>query len=168
MIENQEFPASPPFKQAGAVKPILSAWLLAGTLDIAVASIYYPLAYGLRLIVLYRGIASGVLGAAAFSGGIRTAVLGLALHYLIALIWTSFFFFFFPLVRKLSRNISLNAAGYGIFVSCAMTFVVLPLSNVRHRSQPLNILHFAIDTAILIFTIGTPISTIIGKYYSRK
>ncbi len=157
-----------PRKPNGALRTILSAWLLAGTLDIAVASVYYPLAYGVKLIVLYQGIASGVLGAAAFSGGAGTAALGLALHYFIALMWTFFFFVVFPFIKKLSRNPFLNAAGYGIVVSCAMTFVVLPLSNVHHSNQPLNVLHFAIDTVILIFTIGTPISTIIGKHYSRE
>ena len=168
MTQNLEMPISPPGKSSGALKTIFSAWLLAGTLDITVASIYYPLVYGLKLVVLYQGIASGVLGASAFSGGIWTALLGLALHYSIALIWTLFFFLVFPLIRKLSGNPLLTAAGYGIFVSCAMTFVVLPLSSVHHSSQPLNILHFAIDTLILVFTIGTPISTIIGKYYVHQ
>lgn len=155
-------------KSRRSFKPILSAWLVAGTLDITVASIYYPLAYGLKLTALYQGIASGVLGPTAFSGGVGTALLGLALHYLITLIWTCFFYFVFPFVRKVLRNPFVNAGLYGVFVSCAMTFVVLPLSNVPHSGQPLNILHFAIDTVILIFTIGTPVSTIIGKYYSHE
>ncbi len=146
------------------VKTVLLAWIAAGTADIVVASVYYPLAYGLKRMVLYQGIASGVLGAAAFSGGVGTAILGLALHYIIALIWTVFFYLAFPRLKFMSKNLFVTAIGYGIFVSCAMTFIVLPLSNVHHSRAPLNILHFTIDTVILMFTIGAPLSFIIGRY----
>jgi len=67
---------------------ILLAWLLAGTLDITAAFVYYVGSSATGAERLLQGIASGVLGAAAFTGGAATAVLGLLLHYLIALIWT--------------------------------------------------------------------------------
>lgn len=148
----------------GPVSTIITAWLLAGTIDITAASVYFPLVGKFKLIMLYQGIASGVLGARAFTGGFGTAVLGLALHYLIALIWTTFFFLLFPRVGFLSKNRIVTAAAYGIFVSCVMTFVVLPLSNVHHF--PIIAVHFLISTVILMFTIGLPITTIVGRYHS--
>lgn len=163
--EDQPVQSRPYHKLAGV---ILLAWIAAGTADIVVASIYYPLAYGLKRMVLYQGIASGVLGASAFSGGVGTAILGLAIHYMIALIWTLFFFVIFPKLIIMSKNLLLTAVGYGVFVSCAMTFIVLPLSDVRHSGAPLNIAHFSIDTVILMFTIGMPLSVIVGRYYARR
>ena len=68
------------------------AWLLAGTLDILTAILYYVGPSTARAVTLLQGIASGLLGAEAFSGGLATAALGLTLHYFIALIWTFVFF----------------------------------------------------------------------------
>lgn len=157
----------PPIAKPGSiVRALATAWLVAGTLDITVASIYYPLAYKIKLVVLYQGIASGVLGRSAFSGGAGTAILGLAFHYVIALIWTAFFFLTFPRLHFMSKNLLITAVGYGILVSCIMTFVVLPLSNVHHSHQALNVLHFCIDSVILMFTIGSPLSLIAGRHYA--
>ncbi len=165
-MKNRNMSSSPRKRRGGAAQSFVTAWLVAGTLDIAAASIYYPVVYHFKLILLYQNIASGVLGPVAFNGGIGTAALGLALHYLIALIWTSFFFVLFPRLSIMSKNLSLTAISYGVLVSFVMTFVVLPLSRVHHSGQPVNIARFAIDTVILMFTIGAPLSLIIGRYYS--
>jgi hypothetical protein len=74
--------------QPRVLRTILVAWLLAGTLDIAAAIFLYAFPSGTRIMRLLQGIASGLLGAKAFSGGLQTAALGLTLHYLIALVWT--------------------------------------------------------------------------------
>lgn len=163
---SEDSSAVTPSSSRGPVRTIVTAWLLAGTLDITVASIYFPLAGKFRLMLLYQGIASGVLGARAFAGGMQTAILGLALHYLIALIWTAFFFFVYPKLKILSINRTATAVAYAVFVSIVMSFVVLPLSNVHHfpvRAEP-----FLISTVILMFTIGLPITTIVRKYYSTN
>lgn len=150
------------------IRSIASAWLLAATIDITVASIYYPFAYKMSLMQLYQGIASGVLGAKAFSYGIGSAALGLLCHYLIALIWTVIFFFIYPGIKILSRSKLIIGVLYGVFVSCMMSFAVLPLSNDPNGHHPVRFLPFVIATIILMFSIGTPISMIIGNYYSRK
>jgi hypothetical protein len=165
MVSEDSSPITPS-RSRGPLRTIVTAWLLAGTLDITVASIYFPLAGKFRLILLYQGIASGVLGARAFAGGMQSAILGLLLHYLIALIWTVFFFFVYPKMKFLSVNRTATAVGYAVFVSCVMTFVVLPLSNVHH--YPVKAEPFLISTVILMFTIGLPITTVVRKYYSTN
>ncbi|MDE3127342.1 MAG: hypothetical protein KGL38_05010, partial [Gemmatimonadota bacterium] len=75
---------------------VIVAWLVAGTADILVAVTYYPLTAAVTPVGILRGIASGLLGAAAFSGGYATAALGLVCHYAIALIWTLVFFYIYP------------------------------------------------------------------------
>src|SRR5262249_25429247 len=113
------------------------AWVLAGTLHIAAAVFYYigPSSAGAERLL--QGIASGVLGARAFDGGGATALLGLALHYLIALIWTLVFLVAWRTLGALRRHLVLSGIMYGIIVWLVMNLVVLPLSNVaRGPFQP--------------------------------
>lgn len=151
-------------RKAGWVRPIVTAWLLAGTIDIVVACLYYPLTAGVSVTRLLQGIASGLLGMSAFSGGAATAALGLGCHYTIALIWTVFFFFVYPRVSLLSRSRLATGVAYGVFVSAVMNLVVLPLSNVPKR--PFSLPHLAVATLILMVTIGPPISFVIGRHYA--
>lgn len=138
------------------------AWLLAGTLDIATAVLYYAGLSSARAARLLQGIASGVLGARAFDGGAATALLGLALHYLIALIWTLVFLVAFRTLGVLRRHLVPVGIAYGIIVWLVMNLVVLPLSNVSRG--PLQLRAAAIATIFLILCIGLPISLVIGRY----
>src|SRR5713226_274768 len=54
-----------------------------GFLDITAALVVYGF-FGLKPMRLLQGIASGLLGPKAFSGGLATALLGLLCHFLIA------------------------------------------------------------------------------------
>src|SRR5215471_19734581 len=109
---------------------VMIAWVLAGTLDITTAVFYYVGPSSARAVRLLQGIASGVLGARAFDGGIATAWLGLALHYLIALIWTLVFLVACRRLGGLRRHLVLTGVSYGIIVWFVMNLVVVPLSNV--------------------------------------
>ncbi|MDE3156031.1 MAG: hypothetical protein KGN76_13060 [Acidobacteriota bacterium] len=142
---------------------MLIAWLVAGTLDILAAVIYYPLTAPVTPVRILQGIASGVIGMRAFSGGPATAVLGLACHYLIALIWTVFFFVVFPRLKVLARNLIVTGLGYGVFVGLVMNLVVVPLSHTP--KGPFSLPHLIVAIVILLFTIGLPIAGIVGRYY---
>jgi hypothetical protein len=144
-----------------ALGAVLIAWLLAGTLDISAAAIYYPLASGVKVTTLLQGIASGVLGDKAFAGGLETAMLGLALHYLIALIWTLVFLLVFRSVKGRFTNLFLIGMAYGIVVWFVMNMIVLPLSNVRQG--PFNLPQAIVGAVILMFCIGLPIAMIVGR-----
>jgi len=140
---------------------VMIAWVLAGTLDIATAVFYYVGPSSARAARLLQGIAAGVLGARAFDGGEATALLGLALHYLIALIWTLVFLVAFRTLGALRRHLVLTGIVYGIVVWFVMNLVVLPLSNVaRGPFQPRAA---TIAAIILILCIGLPISLVIGR-----
>lgn len=149
-----------------ALRTILTAWLVAGTLDITAASLYYPLIYRFKLILLYQNIASGVFGAKAFSGGPGMAALGLLFHYFIALSWTVFFFIIYPKIKIMRKNRYLTAVGYGIFVWLVMNLAVVPLSRVQRG--PFTVRHIIVSAAFLMICIGLPLSLTIGKYYSRR
>jgi uncharacterized membrane protein len=141
---------------------VVGAWLLAGTLDISTAIFYYVGPSTPRVTRLLQGIASGLLGRAAFDGGTATALLGLALHYLIALIWTLVFLIAFRALGFLRRSLAATGVAYGITVWIVMTFVVLPLSN--HSRAPFQLRGAVIAAVILILCIGLPISLVLGRH----
>ncbi len=145
---------------------VMFAWLLAGTLDIATAVFYYVGPSSARAERLLQGIASGVLGASAFDGGVATALLGLALHYLIALIWTLVFVVAFRTLRPLRHRLVLTGIAYGIIVWFVMNLVVLPLSNVSRGAFQLRAA--AIAATIVILCVGLPISLVIGRYFRAE
>ena len=144
------------------VRTIVCAWLLAGTLDISAAIlIYTPSAAGTKRLL--QGIASGLLGASAFSGDLRTAALGLALHYLIALIWAVVGAFLLMTFKSLRRHLALTGVLYGVVVWLAMNLIVVPLSHIGRG--PFQFAPAFIGTIILIFCIGLPIALVIGRQF---
>ena len=82
-------------KNSGACRAILTAGLIVGVLDISSAFvIWWQRGVGARRGL--QGIAAGLLGANSYDGGLVTAGLGLALHFLWRL-W-SYSFFTWPAV----------------------------------------------------------------------
>jgi len=156
---------STPSRSSGAVRTILFAWLVAGTLDVTTAVTYYPLTANVTPVQILQGIASGLLGPRAFQGGAATAALGLALHYAIAFAWTLVFFVLAKNFRVLTRRPMIVGPLYGTFVWLVMNLGVLPLSRVTHR--PLRLQPSIVGAVILMICIGLPMATIIGRRLRR-
>jgi hypothetical protein len=154
------------WSREGALRAIATAWLVAGTADLVGAIAYYDLRAGVSATRILQGIASGILGARAFVGGSRAAALGLVCHYLIALIWTLFFYAIYARIGMFAWRRWVTAVVYAIFVSLVMNLAVVPLSNVPTRPFSLSALVEA--TIILIFTIGFPLTAVIGGFYARR
>jgi uncharacterized membrane protein YagU involved in acid resistance len=106
---------------------LLWGTLVVGILDAADAVVFFGLR-GAKPIRIFQSIASGLLGRAAFSGGLRTAVLGVALHFFIAFLIVSTFLVASRYIRILHRAPVWSGLIYGIAVYLVMNFVVLPLS----------------------------------------
>ena len=70
--------------RSGRVRAIVAGGLAAALLDAADALVAYKLAFGMSPLVIYQFVASGLLGKAAYDGGPTAALLGLAMHFLIA------------------------------------------------------------------------------------
>jgi hypothetical protein len=141
------------------------AWLIAGTLDLSAAVIQMLLA-GRNPLMMLKFIASGVFGSEALAGGNGYAVMGVVFHYMIAGIWTVVFFFLYPQLRFLQKNVWLTAVLYGLFVWFVMTRIVLPLSDTP--PLPFTLQGALISSAILIVAIGMPLSWIARKYALPK
>lgn len=106
---------------------VLLGGLLAGTLDLVVACTFWGLR-GIAPARIAQSIASGLLGARAFALGAPSALLGLALHFLIAIAFIAAFRIALAARPGLARHRLRNGLAYGVVLFLAMNYVVLPLS----------------------------------------
>jgi len=108
-------------------KAIVVTICVAGTLDISDAFLFFGLRSHVPAARILQNIASHVVGrTAAYSGGMHTALLGLALHYLIASCWAIGFILVAQHLRLLFRRPILCGALYGLLIYAVMNYVVLP------------------------------------------
>jgi len=144
---------------------VLLTALLAGTLDMLGAIINYMINGGKNPAVIFQYIASAVFGKAAFDGSTSMMIAGLVFHYIIALMFTLFFFLLYPKAKLLSANSFVTAILYGIFVWAVMTLIVLPLTKLA--PVPFDAQKAAIAALILILCIGLPVVICTKKYYRK-
>jgi hypothetical protein len=150
-----------------AFSTLLTAWLVAGTLDGLSAIVFFgPVLGRLTVTQLFQYIASAVQGKQAFAGGAAAAWLGVLLHYSVALIFTVLYFLLFPSIRAFARHKVLAGLCYGIVVWVIMNFCVLPLTQVNRA--PMRVAGSVKDMLILMVMIGLPISLIVYRYYRRR
>ena len=144
------------------MQPIFWGGLIAGTLDICAAFLTAWLRAGIGPYRLLQFVASGLLGPASFEGAAKTALVGLALHYLIATIWTIVFYLASRKWLSLIERPVMFGLLYGIAVYTFMNFVVLPLSLVARR--PITAVGTTIGSLTIMFCIGLPIALIVRRF----
>lgn len=144
---------------------ILTAGLVAGTLDILCAFTHFYINTGKNPLIILKYIASGVFGPTARSGGTGAMIWGLVFHYMIAFGATLFFFWIYPRLKFISANRWVTAIVYGLFIWAVTNLVIVPLSLIH--KFPSNFTQSVIAAMILIVAIGLPLSFIIGKYYDK-
>lgn len=140
-----------------ALSSIVLGGLVAGAFDITYATVFSYFRSGVPPMRILQSVASGLLGSAAFEGGVPTAALGLALHFGIALVAAAVYVFASRYLPVLVRRPVLAGSVYGIGIYAFMNLVVLPLSRFpRKVSFPLPVL----ITGLLVhmFLIGVPIA----------
>ncbi len=145
-----------------AYRAIFWGGLIAGTLDILAAFINSGLR-GVSPTRVLQSIASGLLGRDAFSGGFRTAALGLLLHLFIATTATAVYYAASRKLKVLVDQPIVCGLAYGIPVYLVMNLVVLPLSAVPFKiSHALG--HVITAVLILMFCVGLPIALVVRRY----
>ena len=146
-----------------SLRTILYTGLTAGMLDITAAFTNTWL-HGRGLIVVVQSIAGGLLGRSAYQGGLKTAALGLVLHFIIATIWGAVYYAASLKLPLLTRRAVPCGLFYGVVVYLVMYGVVLPLSALR--VPPLNQAPTAMLTSVLIhmFCVGLPIALMVRRH----
>jgi len=135
---------------------VLTGGAIAGAIDITYAIVFSGLR-GVSATRVLQSVASGLLGAPAYQGGTSTAVLGLCLHFLIALSAAAIFYLASGWIVFLTRQAVVSGILYGVVIYAVMNFVVLPLSAFpqKVRFPPL-----VLATGLLVhmFGIGLPMA----------
>jgi hypothetical protein len=147
-----------------AIPAILVAGLVCGVMDISAAFLTWA-PKGVSPGRLLQGIASGLLGPAAFRGGAATSALGLAFHFLIALTAAAIFYATSRKLRALLDHPWLAGIGYALVVYGFMYWIVMPLSRLRRSPVTLPYTVTAIVTHIIC--VGLPISLVIHRFSKR-
>lgn len=114
--------------KAAPLYAVLLGGSIAGALDIVFA-ICFAAYQGATPVRLLQTVASGLLGSAAFAGGLPVAALGLALHFAISLLWAGVFLLLALRLPALALpRPLLSGILFGALVFLVMRLVVLPLS----------------------------------------
>ena len=142
-------------------KAISVAGLTCGVMDISAALVVYGF-LGSKPLRLLQGIAGGILGPRTYSGGISTALLGLAFHFVIAFGAATIFFLASRVMPFLLNHAVLSGVFYGIAVYFFMNRVVVRLSAAT--KFPFSMKMMLIGVIIHIFCVGIPISLNIRRY----
>ena len=151
----------------GAVPLILRIGLIAGTLDIADALIFSYFR-GATPVMVFQYIASGLIGMRSFQLGSTSVVLGVVIHYFIALTWTAVFYFASRRFAIFIRRPVLSGLLYGIAVYLFMNLVALPLSGVPHPLKPVSLVSRVNGVLALMFCIGLTIALLVRRSVLRS
>jgi hypothetical protein len=130
--------------------PIVVGGLLAGSLDLTSAFITFG--WGVP-----RAIAAGLLGRQALHGGIGTWILGVFLHYFIALSAAVIYCLASRRLEFLRPHFLVCGMFYGIAVFLVMNLIVLPLSGL-HAVGPYHLRALIQGILVHMFLIGIPIA----------
>ena len=149
-----------------AVPAILLGGLIAGTLDISYACIFSYLRRGVRPIAVLQSVASGALGPTASEGGIKTALLGLCFHFLIALIATSVYYFASRKIGFMVTHAVISGILYGVCVYLVMYGLVFRFSAIHSTKYPWQYPWPLLVGNLLIHMlgIGLPIALVVRKF----
>ena len=149
--------------RSSLVRPIVLGGLIIGIAD---AIVYHVLVSsvlgGFPLLAVYQYIASGVLGNAAFEGGIATALLGALFHFIISFIVAGVFIVSADRISLLRRYVIPGSLLYGFGVFIVMNFIVTPLSAAPALPPPTaaQIIIMILDHILII---GLPLGILVRR-----
>jgi hypothetical protein len=139
-----------PLRRSSPVPAIFVGGLVAGGLDLGSAFVFF----GARVP---RTIAAGLLGRTAFQGGPATYILGIALHFFIAISAGAVYYAASRKLTFLKEHPFVCGLFYGIAVFLVMNLVVLPLSALHVRG-PFRLAGLIQGLLVHMFFIGLPIA----------
>ncbi len=146
-----------------AIRAIAVGAIVAGVLDATFAVIVdVVILRAFSLLGVLQWIASGLLGSSAFSGGVATAGLGVAIHFAIAGAFAAVYYAVSLRVRALRTHAVPVGIAYGAAIWLLMDLIVLPQSGVPKAGfDPIVFTAFLLDHA---FFVGLPIAVAVKRY----
>jgi uncharacterized membrane protein YagU involved in acid resistance len=148
------------------LRAIVVGGSIAGALDILFA-ISFAAANGMPPERLLQLVASGLLGDAAYAGGLRTAILGLIAHFAMSYLWAALFVTAASREPRLVSKPVLAGTVFGVIVFLTMRLGVLPLSAFPHPVR-FELLSAGLDLLSHMFLFGLPIALAARKALVAK
>jgi hypothetical protein len=138
--------------RARALDTILIGGLVIGVLDFIDASTFFPLYYGITFQQVWWGPASGILGRdAARAGGWNSALLGILMHFIVAICVAATYFLISRVIPVVLRHPVVSGLIFGVVANYVMQMVVIPLS--ARGGSP---------SAVFSEPVGSMLNSIIG------
>ena len=150
-----------------ALKTILIAGAIAGTLDITYAFIFNYQRSGVTPVAVLHSVASGAIGrAAATAGGVKTAALGLFFHFLIATSAAAVYYLASRVIRFMITHAVISGILYGICVYLFMYGIIFRVAASHSTRLPWQYPWVVLlcNLGIHMFGIGLPIALVTRKF----
>ena len=128
--------------------------LIVGVLDGLDAVVFFGLR-GVSAVRIFQGIAFSVLGRATYAHGLRSAALGVVLHFIVACGIVTVYLAISGRIRRLRRQPWLYGVLYGVAAYFVMNLVVIPLTAIGYRGFTTP----ALVNGLLIHVFGVGIPT---------
>ena len=144
-------------RQSPPLRLVLAGGLVAGTLDIVYACVFWGVKAGVPVRRIFQSVAAGLLGKASFEGGAATAALGLGLHYFIACSMAVAYYLVARRMLSLRERPVAYGAAYGLLLYGIMNYIVVPLSAAGGGGAK-NPLWVGLSIVVHMFLIGVPIA----------
>jgi hypothetical protein len=144
-------------RQSSPLRLVLAGGLVAGTLDITYACVFWGVKAGVPIRRIFQSVAAGLLGKASFEGGAATAALGLGLHYFIACSMAVAYYLVARRVPSLRERPVPYGAAYGLLLYGIMNYIVVPLSAAGGGGAK-DPLWVGLSVVVHMFLIGVPIA----------
>ncbi|HKV01050.1 MAG TPA: hypothetical protein VJQ26_02930 [Ktedonobacteraceae bacterium] len=126
-----------PTSRNSLLRLTLIGGFIAGLLHLVVQQgIVFGLILKTPIVSALQFAASGIMGEAAFAGGLATALFGLVLDFIMITIMAGVFVFSVDRIPLLRRNVIVGSILYGFGIFIVMNFIVLPLSAAPALPAP--------------------------------
>jgi hypothetical protein len=160
---------APSFERARAFDTIVYGGLVVGILDMLFAFTFYGLILGAKPLRIFQSVAAGVLGrTAAVEGGIRTFLLGLLLHFVVATCIATVYYTATLILPVLIRHPVVSGLIYGIIAYLGMNYVVIPLSAIGPRSATPRLSIFLTGIIGHALLVGLPLALLARRSAKSK
>ncbi len=152
---------------ASPLQRLVRAWLITAVSDAIFSSVLVTVFYGSTFARLWQGVASVPFGPKVLDGGTQTVLLGLALHFCVALTWTTVFLVAWTASSALQRVTSslggafAVACVYGPCIWLVMSCVLIPAFT--HKPPTINFRWWVQFFGHIPF-VAFPIVTTIGRW----
>lgn len=151
-------------RSGSPARTILLGGLVVALLDGIEISLYHAV-QGVSPVRIFHFVASGLLGRAAYEGGMPTFLLGLLIHVFVAFSVVTVYWLASRKLDVLTRRPVICGLLYGLLVYVFMTYVVVPLSAAQRG--PFNLANFLNGVIGHALLIGLP-SALFARAAARR